>query len=117
MAKKRKNKIEQNQEQKNTQTKDEAAIETSGEQIAFFEEKPLVNMPETFDKIQEIPVIEKKYLIEEAAQMLINGFKDHWLPGIKVRGVLMGVSPLEEHSLDTLRNLFIAWGGSSILKK
>jgi hypothetical protein len=67
------------------------------------------------DKVCETNV--PKMLIEEAAHLLIDGFKEHWLPGIKVRCTLMGMSQLEEYPLETWKNLFIAWGGSGILKK
>jgi hypothetical protein len=89
--------------------------ETESKTIEQFIDEVIVQHKETFDKLAEIdkPLMN----IEDAARKLINGFKDHWLPGIKTRCVLMGMDRDGYYEEDHWRNLFIAWGGSSIVKK
>ena len=65
------------------------------------------------DKIIKVPL----YTIDEATHNWIDGFQEHWLPGIRVRATLMGMVPPDLYSEEDWRNLFISWGGSGILKK
>ena len=52
--------------------------------------------------------------IESAAGSMIDGFKESWLPAIRVKARQMGIE--QSATRASWRNVFIAWGGQSILK-
>jgi hypothetical protein len=66
----------------------------------------------------EAPAVteEPVHSLEYAAKHLINDVRSWWLSGIRSRAKLQGVDPESHQTLETWRQIFVAWGGHGILK-
>lgn len=88
----------------------------STEDVVVLTEEAVAEKPKTLKqkKFQSEDVERELLSIEAATGTMIKGFKESWLPAIRVKARSMGIDG--DATKSAWRAVFVAWGGYSILK-